>query len=159
MQLFLDCDGVLADFDSHFKMLFGETPQAFEETHGAQVFWDTIRYGTEAFYRDLPLMSDARILMDSVSHFRPIILTGCPYGGWAETQKMEWAETHFPGVPLVACKSSKKALYCRPGDIIIDDRPHYKPFWEDALGTWIVHHSARESVEELTAILLERGCK
>ena len=38
-HLFLDCDGVLADFDAGAKHLLGMSPKAFEAKHGRGEFW------------------------------------------------------------------------------------------------------------------------
>ena len=38
-HLFLDCDGVLADFDTGARLLFGMSPKSFEARHGRGEFW------------------------------------------------------------------------------------------------------------------------
>ncbi|KIC42260.1 hypothetical protein RA27_02430 [Ruegeria sp. ANG-R] len=149
MRLFLDCDGVLADFDRHFETCFGSPPRDYQDKSGASIFWRDIKSEQPTFYRDLPLMPDARELFDAVSHMRPIILTGCPRGGWAEPQKLAWANEHFPGVPMVVCMSGDKRKYCQPGDTLIDDRPQHRSKWEGAGGVWITHTSAESSIAQL----------
>ena len=151
-RLFLDCDGVLADFDAAFERQFGHPPRAYEEKRGPQVFWQNIREEAKDFYRHLPLMPDARELYGAVAHLRPVILTGCPLGGWAEMQKIEWAREHFPGVPLVPCMSKDKRIYCRPGDILIDDYLKYRHLWEEAGGIFIHHTHAANSIALLAAL-------
>lgn len=37
-QLFLDCDGVLADFDKRAEQIFGMTGREFEDTYGSKEF-------------------------------------------------------------------------------------------------------------------------
>ena len=95
-RLFLDCDGVLADFDAYATGLLGMPPREFEARHGAKRFWDRIA-GHEDFFYKLSLTPDARELWDAVAHFHPVILTGLPRGGWAAPQKVRWAARHFPG--------------------------------------------------------------
>ena len=94
-------------------------------------------------------MPDALDLFEAVEALRPIILTGCPRGGWAEPQKLAWAAEHFPGIPMVVCASKDKRDYCKPGDVLIDDRPKHRAKWEDAGGVWITHNSARQSIDAL----------
>jgi len=149
VRLYLDCDGVLADFDAHFEACFGTPPRDYEDKNGGEIFWRDIKTEQPNFYRDLPLMPDAGELFEAVAWLRPIILTGCPRGGWAEPQKLAWAKEHFPGVPMVVCMSKEKSEYCRRGDVSIDDRPHYQSLWEGKGGIWITHTSAKDSVEKL----------
>lgn len=153
MRLYLDCDGVLADFDAAFEALFGHAPMAYEKRKGSEIFWRDIKSESPNFYRDLPLMPDAMELFSAVEHLRPIILTGCPRGGWAEMQKLQWAKAHFPGIPMVVCMSRDKRDYCQPGDRLIDDRLHYADLWEDAGGIFIHHTSAASSIEALKATM------
>jgi hypothetical protein len=40
MQLYLDCDGVLADFDSAATGLLGAPPRVFQKRHGLGEFWN-----------------------------------------------------------------------------------------------------------------------
>lgn len=39
MRLFLDCDGVLADFDRSAEHIFGMPPRAFQKRQGLPAFW------------------------------------------------------------------------------------------------------------------------
>ncbi len=150
-QLFLDCDGVLADFDAAFEQQFGHPPRAYEDAHGPEVFWRDIRNEAKEFYRNLPLMDGARELYEAVEHCRPIILTGCPRGGWAEMQKIEWAREHFPGVPLIPCASKDKRVYCRPGDALVDDYLRYRDLWQSAGGIFIHHTNISDSIAAVAA--------
>ena len=147
-QLFLDCDGVLADFDALAGEILGMHPRVYEERYGSGRFWTRLRqHGS--FYRDLPLMADARELFDSVAHLNPVILTGCPMGGWAEAQKMAWAKKHFPGTRMITCASRDKSRYMRPRDVLVDDYLKYKHLWEQAGGVFVHHKSAKESLASL----------
>lgn len=151
-QLFLDCDGVLADFDSSAKRLFGRDLRGAESLHGTPEFWRRIRTAP-AFYSNLALMPDAMELYRAVAHLHPVILTGCPHGGWAEPQKIEWAARHFPGVSMITCRSKEKFLHIKhPGDILVDDYLRYQHLWEQAGGTFVHHISARDSIRQLSEL-------
>jgi hypothetical protein len=147
-RLFLDCDGVLADFDTYAATIFGDHPRAAEERLGTSVFWDTLR-DHHFFFEQLPLLPDTQALFDGVRHLDPTILTGCPHGGWAEPQKVRWAAKHFPGTKIITCRSQDKRLHMHQGDILIDDYTRYRALWEEAGGIFIHHTSASNSLEEL----------
>ncbi len=150
-QLFLDCDGVLADFDSLAIEIFGQHPRAAEAALGTDEFWNQLR-SHGSFYRDLPLLPDAQQLVRAVAHLNPIILTGCPQGGWAESQKVAWAAHHFPHLDIVTCMSKDKRLHMQPGDILVDDFLKYRHLWEQAGGIFVHHTSARESLAQLALL-------
>lgn len=148
-QIFLDCDGVLADFDAAARKLFGMDPRAAEEALGSKEFWRRIR-GSGNFYRSLPLVSDALKLYRAIAHLKPIILTGCPRGNWSQPQKIAWAAEYFPGVPVITCASREKFLHMlQPGDVLVDDYLRYKDRWEKAGGVFVQHKSAKQSLKQL----------
>lgn len=149
-KLFLDCDGVLADFDAYATEYFGMPPRQYEAEKGASRFWAELETKGD-FYRNMPLMADARILFDGVAHLEPIILTGCPRGNWAENQKIAWAQEHFPETQIITCRSADKREYASPGDVIIDDWPQHRHRWIEHGGIWISHFDAETSLAALWA--------
>jgi hypothetical protein len=150
-RLFLDADGVLADFDEGARRLLGMAPRAFEARHGRRAFWKRIAKAAN-FYDSLPEMPDARLLFDAVEHLHPTILTGLPLGNWAAPQKVKWAAEHFPGVPIITCMARDKHKHMAPGDVLVDDRENHRAAYE-AAGVRFVHHtSAADSVRQLAEI-------
>ena len=150
-KLFLDCDGVLADFDAGAKALLGMTPRQYEARHGRGAVWKRLAHAP-AFYANLPEMADARLLFDAVAHLRPTILTGLPLGKWAAPQKGKWAATHFPGVPIITCMARDKHKHMARGDVLVDDRENHRAAYE-AAGVILVHHvSAADSIAQLAEI-------
>jgi 5'(3')-deoxyribonucleotidase len=147
-QIFLDCDGVLADFDDGFRSLSGEDGHEYENRHGSKNFWKLIEC-SDHFFEGLPLMEGAIELYETVKHLRPIILTGCPRGDWAAHQKMRWRDKYFPGVPMVTCMSCDKVDYCQEGDILIDDFLKHSQKWIDGGGIFIHHRNVTETIEQL----------
>ncbi len=154
-RVYLDCDGVLADFHTAFERVFGYPPGVYEDEHGSEVFWRDIRSEAPDFFRQLPLTADARQLFEGVEHLRPLILTGSPPGGWAEPQKLAWSAEHFPGIPMVICTARDKRAYCKPCDILVDDCPHYRDRWEQAGGHFVHHTSAAQSLGALRQLGVE----
>jgi 5'(3')-deoxyribonucleotidase len=148
MQLFLDCDGVLANFDKGAEAALGMPPKAFEQRHGLGRFWARL-HRTPDFYARLEELPDARELFDGVKHLNPVILTGCPRGGWAEDQKVRWADEHFPGTRIITCMARDKRDHGQRGDILIDDTLRHRERWEETCGVFIHHRNARQSLAAL----------
>jgi hypothetical protein len=148
MQLFLDCDGVLADFDRGARAVLGASPRDFQARKGLGAFWKALAAAPD-FYARLPLMPDAMALFEGVRHLNPVILTGCPRGGWAEGQKERWAADHFPGTPIITCMAVDKRKHAVAGDVLVDDTLKHRHLWEEAGGVFIHHRDARSSLAEL----------
>lgn len=157
-QLFLDCDGVLADFDRAAEAILGMPPRQFEKRHGLSAFWSRLARHPD-FYATLPLLPDARELFDAVRHLDPVILTGCPRGGWAEAQKVRWAVIHFPGTRIITCMARDKRRHGKPGDVLVDDTLRHRHLWEKMGGTFVHHVTADRSIEKLSqmGLLDEEG--
>lgn len=151
VHLFLDLDGVLADFDVGYFQRFNLVADKVADT----VDWSLVE-ATPQFYRDLPPMPDAMELWNSVSWLNPTILTGVPYSvPEALENKREWVARHLGDVPMIGCKSKDKSLHMKDvGDILIDDWEKYRDVWLGRGGRWITHTSAAQSLEALRQLLL-----
>jgi hypothetical protein len=151
-QIYLDCDGVLADFDKRAIEIMGMGAREFEKIHGAGKMWGRI-YREPEFFFSLEKMADTDRLVKAIVDYgiTPKILTGLPSGGMAEaeSQKRRWGAKHFPGIEMITCMSRDKRKYCTPGDIIIDDWPKHQLKWESTGGIWILHNSVSESLMKL----------
>jgi hypothetical protein len=150
-RLFLDCDGVLADFDRAATDLLGMPPDRFQKRFGNREFWKRIQRAPD-FYGTLPQMPDAQLLFDAVKHLKPTILTGLPLGNWAAPQKVRWAAEHFPGVPIITCMARDKHRHMHDGDVLVDDRETHRAAYEQAGMIFVHHTSAADSIEQLTGI-------
>jgi 5'(3')-deoxyribonucleotidase len=150
-RLFLDADGVLADFDLAARQLLGMKPKDYIARYGRSAFWKRLARA-ENFYGALPEMADARVLFDAVKHLEPTILTGLPVGSWAAPQKVEWAAEHFPGVPIITCMAADKHKHMHPGDVLVDDREKHRKTYERAGVVFVHHNRAEDSLRQLAKI-------
>ena len=146
--IYLDCDGVLADFDRGAERVFGMSPRDYERRFGLGRFWAALAAAPD-FFGTLDLMPDALDLFEAVRAHDPVILTGLPRGQWAEPQKRAWAARHFPGVKVITTSAALKREHCRPGDALVDDRDRYRGLWEGAGGVFIHHSNAAASIAAL----------
>lgn len=147
-QLFLDMDGVLADFDAGYIDLFGEAPD--RTAPDRPDMWKRInQHGS--FYYSLEPLPDARELWRFASRHRPIILTGVPKQvPDAATHKRAWARNHFgPEAHVITCPSKDKCLHGKPGDVLVDDWVKYRDRWTGMGGIWVTHTSAGDSISKL----------
>ena len=150
-RLFLDADGVLADFDRGARELLGMSPKAYIAKHGRGAFWKRLARAKN-FYGSLPQMPDAPLLFEAVKHLKPTILTGLPLGEWAAPQKVKWAAEHFPGVPIITCMARDKHKHMQPGDVLVDDREKHRPAYEEAGVVFVHHKNAEDSLRQLAKI-------
>lgn len=148
-QIYVDMDGVLADFHSHYEKHFGLRP----DDYLLNVDWKAV--GTiKDFYLNIPPMPEMWELWDYLAPHRPIILTGIPRSvPDAISNKEGWVKKHLPSATVICCLSNEKYKYCFPCDILIDDRDRYKQLWVDAGGVWITHTSAKDTIDQLNKIL------
>jgi 5'(3')-deoxyribonucleotidase len=156
MQLYLDCDGVLADFDRGATALLRMPPRQFEKRYGRPEFWRRLARHPN-FYGTLPLMPDAFELFEAVRHLDPIILTGLPRGAWAAPQKVRWAEEHFPNTRIITCLAADKRRHAQVGDILVDDMLKHRDLWAGAGGVFVHHRNAATTIAELRALIPEGG--
>jgi len=147
-RLYLDCDGVLADFDTGAAAILGLPPRAYEKRHGLGRFWQKLATAPD-FYFGLKLLPDAMDLFEAVRHLDPIILTGLPRGNWAADQKVRWAALHFPGTRIITTLARDKRDHAREGDVLVDDQLRHRHLWEEAGGIFVHHKSAAATLRAL----------
>jgi hypothetical protein len=147
-QLYLDCDGVLADFEKGATALLGMKPKAFQKRHGIPSFWRKLASAPD-FYFGLPLLPGATDLFEAVRHLDPIILTGLPVGNWAADQKVRWAAHHFPGTRIITAMARDKRDHAKGGDVLVDDMIRHAHLWEQAGGIFIHHKDVATTLDRL----------
>lgn len=152
MNIYLDLDGVIADFDLHFKNLFGVSA---EEADNTSKLWE-LMHSKQDFFREMPLMEDALVLMDFLDYkgITPIILTAIPKQDkmpLCTQHKFEWVVNNFGHLPFrIGPHAKDKHKHCQfPTDILIDDRESNILEWSAAGGISIHHKSANLTIEEL----------
>ncbi|RVB02855.1 hypothetical protein [Mesorhizobium sp. M7A.F.Ca.CA.004.02.1.1] len=144
--LYLDLDGVLADFDSAAYRALGGDHYKYEFIYGPKMLWARLD-AIPDFFENFPLMRDGAFLWNAVSHLNPIILTALPKTGGEEVdrQKRAWVARELgTDVGVITCETKDKPDYCKPGDALVDDRWLNKLRWSSK-GGHFVHHSGAET--------------
>ena len=147
MQVFVDMDGVLADFDAHYETHFGTRPCKKSDN----VDWEAVR-AIKGFNLHIPPMSDLAALWARIERHSPIVLTGTPSTvPEAADNKCAWARKHLGAhVAVICCPAREKYLHAGSGNVLIDDWDKYKDLWVAAGGRWVTHKSAADTARQVS---------
>ena len=154
MTLYLDLDGVLADFDGAAGARIGtDNIYKYEFVWGTKKFWEKINIDDD-FFASLGVLPDAWDLMGAVRHLDPIILTALPHTGAekVDRQKRQWVKDYFGAYEVITCQTKDKPNHCKPGDILIDDRAINRDAWLANFGTYLIHTTAERTIGALKAL-------
>lgn len=151
--IFLDMDGVLADFDKRAnEVLRTDNHYKYDFVHGAEVYWHNINTRAPNFFAELELMPDAMTLLNAVWNEKLAVLTALPKSNpiRVKAQKETWVALNVrEDLKVIACTTFEKPNYCQEGDVLIDDRAVNRPAWQSKGGRFILHTSAEDSVAQL----------
>jgi 5'-nucleotidase len=152
-RVYVDLDGVLADFDAHFPALFGvDHRKMLDDDMWAQI------NAHPSYFRDMPQCPGAKTFFETIDGLNPVILTACPRTNYANAarQKREWVREHLGHwvTVLPVMGGHNKPLFMHAaGDILIDDFKKNTDAWEEAAGVSILHTDFSKTLSELqTAI-------
>jgi 5'(3')-deoxyribonucleotidase len=156
--LYLDMDGVVADFDEYAARTLGVPPS--EGIYPDEVWYKLA--SNARLYRDLKKTSYADQLVAECEDFaltkgyNIYFLTAVPKGNdvkWSFYDKVLWAQQYFPGIAVMFGPYSKdKWQHCNAGDILIDDRQSNIDEWRAAGGIAIHHVSLNSTLYELSRL-------
>lgn len=142
--IYLDQDGVLADFDKGVQVLTGKLPHEL----GKSKMWKAI-YSIPNFFDSLEWMPDGRELWEYTRKHGPTVLTGLPSKNGAEQKRM-WVARHMgPSVPVIVLPAKEKQKYANDKAVLVDDKGDNIARWTAAGGIGILHRSAAHSILEL----------
>lgn len=146
--LYLDMDGVIADFDSHAIEALGINPR---ET-APSAFWAAVDAHGD-FWGQMPLMPGAKRHVEFLRFLRPVVLTGLPSTGTerAAASKRALILEHFGlWLPVICCASKdKKNAMVAMGDVLVDDNHDNCRRWEKAGGVAVQFQSWPQAFYEL----------
>lgn len=150
-HIFLDLDGVLADFDLHAHQenkIFPDGKLKYDELD--YKWWSTIPAfeGAKAFYDATRKMGTVKFLTG------PMVNEECFSGKAHWVQEFVPERGKFALKDLIICPSSDKAYLARSNHILVDDREANIKAWEAAGGIGI-HHTGNldDTLKKLQAVV------
>ena len=157
-KVYLDMDGVLANFNQRFRDLSGMEPKEFENKYGKKAFWNLIDEENKIkFWVGIPVMDGAAALVNAVKDYDYELLTSPSAKKQSYLGKILWVRNHtgsvFPSKPRINFKRAKEKHEVKPQlsqtDILIDDREDTIGRWNAAGGTGIVYKSIGQVLSDL----------
>lgn len=166
IRVYVDMDGVLADFDGGVRTLCHMEPldQGHVTKEENDVLWAAVRQVPHYYGQLEPIAGSLEMLREIYNMLgdRCQILTGVPKP-WrgiehASEDKVEWMHRLFsPEITVHTVLRKEKRQFCTgPQDILIDDYIANIKEWEKAGGTGILFRGAQETLERLRGILREQ---
>lgn len=152
-RIYLDLDGVMADFDKYFLEQFGVVSNSLDDP----TLWKWINaHGN--FFSNLPPCEGAIDFYNSLGDLNVTILTACPKTNYtvAAVQKRDWVYRHLsPNVTVIPMLGGKnKCLFMHsPGDILIDDYEKNCIPWREHGGLAIQHKNFVDTTKQLDLFL------
>ena len=151
-EIFLDFDGVFADYQDEYRRLTGGDPA--EKGKMKAMRFKSFPH----FYLNLPLLPDAMKLWNFVKVFHPKFLSAASnYLKSSREDKHKWVLQHFNvsgnDRVIIVNYPKDKWQHCKPGAILIDDKLQNCNEWEQAGGIAIHHVSADMTIKKLKQIL------
>jgi hypothetical protein len=155
ITLYLDMDGVLADFNKEYIKL---DPQKVDRKRFRAAVLE------HSIFEKLDFMPDAAELLNHVSRLNGItvqILTSMGthdpiQGNAAMYQKLTWLKArNIPYKANFVRNKQEKSQYATPTSILIDDSPGCIGPFIEAGGHGILHHKSSESIRILDATILQ----
>lgn len=157
--LYLDMDGVVADFDGYAHRVLGLPPSGGIYPDDV---WQQLAQNPR-IYRDLlPTPYAGQLFRECVNFclkhkYEWAFLTAVPKGNdvkHAFYDKVEWVQKYFPSTTVFFGPFSKdKHQHCRPGDILIDDRRSNIEEWRASGGLGILHSDIDSTLTQLNHLM------
>lgn len=155
-KIYIDCDGVLADFDTAYDILIGGKEKRPDPSDD-DAFWNPI-IASLFFWLGIDVLPDARELWDycnaNFDHVAILTSPGRHDVEKAIRQKRIWISSNFgPSANVIFKYSKEKHLYACPNSILIDDWHENVSRWNEAGGHAIRHRNATDTISAIQTIL------
>jgi len=155
-KIFVDLDGVLADFEKEFEKFDEGSIGNYMKTHDSSDLWKLIKEEDPDYFINLDMKPDGKKLWNFIKEYNPTVLTRIPHSMKnATNDKKEWVKKHLGTGLKVLTTTGKKSKYIVDNGILIDDMDENIKDWEKAGGSGIKHTSAETTIKKLKKLLNE----
>lgn len=151
--VYLDMDGVLADFTNKYIELFGTEPDVSAKNDPNL----TKMVGTNFFDTLDKLPNADRLIRAVVRLFGSYSICSSPLRDDqknSEENKRKWIQRHLTPQPKSIVITGKKDSYAKGGNILIDDRLKNISAWNDRGGIGILYDAYTDDVDEVIKKLM-----
>lgn len=154
--LYLDLDGVFADFYGYAEQLLG---RPYTATPPAEA-WGALDQVPHLF-QQLSMLADGQALWEGLQayqHHPMEVLTALPQLTGqlrtAASDKQAWVAQHLSRALTVNTVNGgpQKVVFATPGAVLIDDLERNIRLWEAAGGIGILHRTAEDSLRQLAQV-------
>lgn len=157
-QIYVDMDGVLADFEAAILALYGR--EGLDAQAHRDDFWKRLCVEDRVFTHMKPIEEGLRMVADLRNAGIPVcILTstgGMPHHNDIACQKLFWLRMHgLADVPVAFCMNTKgKGAYASAGAVLIDDRAKVLDEWYrwGGVGELFTRDQAAAIAQDLTSL-------
>jgi len=156
-QIFLDQDGVLADFESGLTKALGYKVD-LKSKHDVYEA-EKRKLTAQRLFRNLEPLPDAWKLVDfcmnSGIHTEILTAAGTVNRTLVVKDKIDWIRRyiHPQWTVIPTFKGTQKAAFAHKKAVLIDDRQRNIDCWVEAGGIGILHKTADETIEQLNYII------
>lgn len=160
-KVYLDMDGVLADFIAGYNKRFGTNYAGNEELPDAKVDQNFPKLVGTDFFQTLPMFGSApqlvRAVVDLFGYYN---ISSSPLRGDHENSgnnKRAWLVSHLSPNPRqieITSRKEKNAVQANgTPNVLVDDKPRNIQRWQDRGGIGILYNAAVDDVDDVIAKL------
>lgn len=160
-MIYIDLDGVLADFNSKVREITGKYPSELT----TKELWKQLQL-VDNFYYSLDIIEGSKEFLDYILNYSNInveILTALPSPSkkliTSSNDKIMWVYDKIDPFIITNCVSNwrMKTYFCRNNDdILIDDQEKNIVQWQEAGGIGILHNNFEDTIRKLKELNVVR---
>lgn len=125
-RVYLDMDGVIADFHGHFLNCYSVSSSEYKKKHSLERYWEKI-YENPLFFQEIPPFKWLdELLSDITMRLGPITILSSPSRtnqALCLIQKRAWVDNYL-GPYQPAIFETNKHIYAAEDTLLIDDTPY-----------------------------------